>query len=79
MTVSNREQTTGQWVDRNKVLLDSEDDNTFRPRETLLCIDSYLIVKYIMFCFSGGRRPWELFIVKQSPIFPTPRTSNNSG
>jgi len=38
MTVSNREQTAGQWVDRNKTLLDSEDDNTFRPRERHFCI-----------------------------------------
>jgi hypothetical protein len=34
LTVSNREQTRGQWVDRNKTLLDAEDDNTFRPRDT---------------------------------------------
>jgi len=79
MTVSNKEQIAGQWVDRNKALLDSEDDNTFRSREILLYIDRCLIVIYIMFLFSGGRRPWELFIIKQNLISPTPRTSDSSG
>lgn len=31
---SNREQTAGQWVDRNKMLLGAENDNTFRLRDT---------------------------------------------
>lgn len=30
VTVSNREQTAGQWVD--EALLDPEDDNTYRPK-----------------------------------------------
>jgi hypothetical protein len=55
VTVSDREQTAGQWIERSKSLLDPEDEKSHRPGDSL-CIFRHVVVRYIMLCFNGGKR-----------------------